>query len=223
MLPIAVISAKKGDGISLLYPGGQYLVLTFSSGPHFENTKKILNILKKYKAKASFFVDSFRAMNHPEVIRQIIQDGHDIGIQSKAINPIVMHDHITSSSAYLKSVTSLSEIKYFRPPLEYPQPEIVSWKEIISQSNNSASSTSTWKPILWTIQAHAKDLIKDGKDEWMKKILAQVKPGVILLCQDHHNEVVEVLPELLHHLIQEQYYELVSLTQILSFPDDSPH
>ncbi len=237
---ILTFGEGKGDGISLFYPGGQYLLLTFSGGPHFKNTHQILDILKRYKMKATFFVDINRSMNHQEVLRRIVQEGHDIGIQGSSTvfrqqNANTVFKYVISSIDYLKQATSLNTIKYFRPPSQYQRVDKVAWKEILAPLGNDSSSSveaSKLKTILWTI--HTRDLEtdiakKEGKveqsstDLWVEGIVKQVKPGVIILCHDHSETMLRALPQLLEQLIHKHYYELLSVTQVLSFPDDTPH
>jgi peptidoglycan-N-acetylglucosamine deacetylase len=54
------------------------VALTFDDGP-CRNTIAILDELKKRNIKATFFVVGFMANNHPEILRRIVDDGHEIG------------------------------------------------------------------------------------------------------------------------------------------------
>ena len=55
--------------------------LTFDDGPS-ENTRAILDVLKEYDVKATFFVTGQQALSHPERYREIAQEGHTIGMHS---------------------------------------------------------------------------------------------------------------------------------------------
>lgn len=59
------------------------IYLTFDVGSDAGNTSKILKILKKNKVKAVFFVNYTFAVNHPDLIKAMIDDGHIIGNGSK--------------------------------------------------------------------------------------------------------------------------------------------
>lgn len=54
------------------------LYLTFDDGPS-DNTRMILDTLKKYNAKASFFLIGRKGFAH---VREILQEGHALGIHS---------------------------------------------------------------------------------------------------------------------------------------------
>lgn len=55
--------------------------LTFDDGPG-KVTERILDVLKQYKVKATFFVIGQRAEQNPEILRAIAKDGHSIGNHS---------------------------------------------------------------------------------------------------------------------------------------------
>lgn len=56
--------------------------LTFDDGPDEKNTPAILDILKKEKAKATFYVLGRSAQAYPDVVRRIFAEGHAIGNHS---------------------------------------------------------------------------------------------------------------------------------------------
>jgi peptidoglycan/xylan/chitin deacetylase (PgdA/CDA1 family) len=57
--------------------GGHQLVLTFDDGPHYKNTTSILDTLKTYQVKATFFVlgSEIKASNS-SIIQRIVNEGH---------------------------------------------------------------------------------------------------------------------------------------------------
>lgn len=67
-----------------------HVSLTFDDGPDWKYTPKILDILKRSKIKASFFLVGKRAEKYPDIVRRIFEEGHDIGnhTYSHPIGPI---------------------------------------------------------------------------------------------------------------------------------------
>ncbi len=55
------------------------VVLTFDDGPDPLYTNPILDVLKKYNVKATFFVVGSQAQRYPEIIKRIIKEGHIVG------------------------------------------------------------------------------------------------------------------------------------------------
>lgn len=56
------------------------MYLTFDDGPSEENTQKVLAILRERNIKATFFLVGENVRQHPEVARQIVAEGHTVGI-----------------------------------------------------------------------------------------------------------------------------------------------
>lgn len=75
------------------------IFLTFDDGPHPEITPWILEQLKKYEAKATFFCLGKNAEKYSEIVQQILQDGHSIGNHGYAhLNGLK-----TNNDVYLKN------------------------------------------------------------------------------------------------------------------------
>ena len=55
------------------------LFLTFDDGPHPVITMQVLDLLKAYKAKATFFCIGNNVVKYPEVYKRIIDEGHAVG------------------------------------------------------------------------------------------------------------------------------------------------
>ena len=53
--------------------------ITFNGGPDPRWTPRILDMLRERKAKATFFVYGAQAASHPEIMRRIRAEGHEIG------------------------------------------------------------------------------------------------------------------------------------------------
>ncbi|MBA2248736.1 MAG: polysaccharide deacetylase family protein, partial [Chitinophagaceae bacterium] len=70
-----------------LYPGGIWSIrtkkkeiyFTFDDGPNAISTAYILDALKKYDAKATFFCIGKNVVEHIELYKRIIDDGHAVG------------------------------------------------------------------------------------------------------------------------------------------------
>lgn len=58
------------------------ICLTFDDGPHKVFTPIILDILKQYNIKATFFIVGNRVSDNKDIIKRIIDEGHDIGNHS---------------------------------------------------------------------------------------------------------------------------------------------
>lgn len=92
-------------------------VLTFDDGPHAQYTPKILDILKQYNAKATFFILTSRITKaHMPIIKRIIDEGHILASHSH------VHDNnndLSRNQFKQKLKKSLLEIKKIYDDLGY--------------------------------------------------------------------------------------------------------
>jgi peptidoglycan/xylan/chitin deacetylase (PgdA/CDA1 family) len=77
--PTALIRFGRVGAFSRAPKGGGRVALTFDDGPDPVYTPQILEILKKYQVKACFFLVGSKARTNPELVRQIVKAGHEIG------------------------------------------------------------------------------------------------------------------------------------------------
>src|SRR6202012_3447694 len=56
-----------------------YLAMTFDDGPSAEYTPRLLDLLKARHLKATFFLIGQNVQAHPELVRRIIAEGHEVG------------------------------------------------------------------------------------------------------------------------------------------------
>jgi peptidoglycan/xylan/chitin deacetylase (PgdA/CDA1 family) len=106
------------------------VALTFDDGPNINFTPKILSLLKKYHAKATFFCIGKNVKDHPDLLKKIVADGHLIGNHSyyhqnsfgflsteKVMEEIENTDKIIEETVDLKT-------RFFRPPFGVTNPNI---------------------------------------------------------------------------------------------------
>ncbi len=72
-----------GRVVTRFKPEGKQVWLTIDDGPHSRDTLKILNLLERYKAKATFFVIGKNIAAHPDLACQILKNGHQLGNHSQ--------------------------------------------------------------------------------------------------------------------------------------------
>jgi peptidoglycan/xylan/chitin deacetylase (PgdA/CDA1 family) len=183
------------------------IAITFDDGPN-EMTIPVLNVLKKYNAKATFFCIGKNIETHSDILKKTINDGHTIGNHSyshsatfdfynkeKVIAEIEKTDDLIAS--VLGKKTTL-----FRPPYGVTNPSI-----------RKALSVTKHKTIGWNIRS-LDGIIKNEKFV-LERIIKRIKPGGIVLLHDTSIETVDVLEQLLSFL-EKNNYSVVPLEELLN-------
>lgn len=122
-----------GSGVyvkAICKPDAPGVVLTFDDGVDEIQTPKVLDVLKKYDAKAIFFIIGEKAEKHPHLVQRIVAEGHKIGIHSythKPIFPILaydnMHKEVWDTKEILEKITG-EIVDLFRPPFGVTNPNV---------------------------------------------------------------------------------------------------
>ena len=89
--------------------------LSFDDGPIPDVTPFVLNTLKSFNAKATFFCIGENVVKHPEIYKQILADGHSVG--NHTYNHLKGWD--TKNEIYLDNITRCAKLvksNLFRPP-----------------------------------------------------------------------------------------------------------
>jgi len=91
------------------------IYLTFDDGPIPDVTDFVLNTLKSFDVKATFFCIGDNIIKHPDVFKRIIKDGHAIG--NHTFNHL--RGWVTEDETYaenFKKCQELTRTNLFRPP-----------------------------------------------------------------------------------------------------------
>ena len=89
--------------------------LTFDDGPIPESTPFILETLKKYNIKATFFMVGDNVRKYPELYRQIVEAGHRVG--NHTFNHIGGFKHTIKTYSYnTEKANAYIHSNLFRPP-----------------------------------------------------------------------------------------------------------
>ena len=192
---------KLRDTWQCLYPYGVFrtgkaVYLTFDDGPIPEVTPKVLAILAKYNVKATFFMVGENIDKHPEVFRQVVEAGHQIGNHT--------YNHIKgwhcTTATYLGNVEQCQErigdTNLFRPP--YGK---ATWLQ------RRMLHLMGYKLIYWDILT--RDYDKHVTPEQMLRLIQrETRPGSIINFHDSlksNERMLEVLPQAIEWLQKEGY------------------
>ena len=193
------------------------LALTFDDGPSSDYTIKILDVLKKKKAPAAFFVTGSNIQNNIPIIRRIYKEGHEIG------NHTFTHPNLEITTAnrerielrstrlLLESILNYSTL-LFRPPyITDAEPKnLFQIKSLaIAHDEGFICVTSYIDPNDWQEDVSA--------DTIVARTIAQRKNGNVILMHDaggDRTETVKALPIVIDSL-RKLGYEFVSVSDLM--------
>ncbi|KPD00021.1 Peptidoglycan-N-acetylmuramic acid deacetylase PdaC [Geobacillus sp. BCO2] len=97
------------------------LALTFDDGPDPYYTPKLLDLLKKYGVKATFFVVGRKVERYPDIVRRMAEEGHEIGIHNYRhisnwlLPPLWLDWGVRRAAKAIERATGKQPM-YYRPP-----------------------------------------------------------------------------------------------------------
>ncbi len=170
------------------------LFLTFDDGPHPVHTIFVLNELKKYNAKATFFCIGENVKKYPDVYMRILDEGHAVG------NHTFNHLNAwkTKEEDYLANIKlakSYIDSNLFRPPYGKISSFLV--KQLLLPQYNL-------KTIMWSILSGDFDP-KLSKQKCIENILLKADKGNIIVFHDSEKASEKLnytLPKLLEYYTQ---------------------
>lgn len=166
----------------------QKVLLTFDDGPHELLTPQILKTLKRHNVGAIFFVIGKQAEEHPEIIKQLLADGHLIGNHSQN-HPLMFaalrQESVEKEIGLCDNTLIAQNIHpgtYFRPPIGYTNPRIA-----------RAVKKFRKRVIGWSLRSF--DSVLKEESKLLERISSKVKPGDIVLLHDNLPQTEAVLEQ----------------------------
>ena len=176
---VGTVNRKILDKYQGIYMGNKeqkLIYLTFDLGYEAGYTSKILEVLKQNDVKATFFITAHYLNTQPDLVKQMIDEGHIVG------NHTVNHKSMPSCSldTIKKEVMDLHsamyekfgyEMKFIRPP-----------KGEYSERTVAYTNTLGYTSVMWSFGYDDWDEKKQGREDYgRKKILDNVHNGEIML------------------------------------------
>ena len=193
--PIAALGRRVLGTITGVSTSHPVIALTFDDGPHPQFTPMMLEVLKRHRARATFFMLGEYARKYPGIVKSVARDGHAIGNHS--------WDHpsfpVISSKERRRQIRTCGQAlvpygnRIFRPPFGHQ-----------TLRTRFDVLLLGYRVITWDVAAD------DWHDHDARRIAdrvgQQAKPGSIILF---HDALASVLEE--RHESREQTLEAVNM------------
>ncbi len=183
------------------------IALTFDDGPDASKTPEILDLLKEFHAKASFFIIGSKAEQQEFLCKRILLEGHQLANHSFShsnIFPIMrvsrIQNEVEKCQLVLKKISGETNL-YFRPPYGVSNPFVA-----------RALKPFNFIVIGWSIRSF--DTCTEDQNKLYNRIVSNIKDGDIILLHDTSKHVVNVLREVLVFL-KENNYQAVTVEDLV--------
>jgi peptidoglycan/xylan/chitin deacetylase (PgdA/CDA1 family) len=177
--------------------GARGAALTFDDGPDPVHTRRVLEILEKHDAHATFFLIGRKVEKHADVVREIVARGHDVGVHGFAHDrlfslrgPRRVRRDLERAVRAVEAVTKRRPV-LFRPPVGHTNPTIARIAEQLGLT------VVGWSAAGYDGIARARPL------RVAARVAKNLDDGVIVLLHDaaerddHEPVGVAALPEIL--------------------------
>ena len=176
----------------------RHVAITFDDGPNNIYTLEVLKLLKRYKAKASFFCIGKNIEMYPKILKEIVNQGHIIGNHTYSHSYLMgffskenVINEINCTNKLVEKILG-KKMKLFRPPFGITNPSIA-----------KAINEEKKQVIGWNIRSL--DTIINDEKKILNRIKNKISPGSIILLHDTSKKSVNVLKQLLIFLYKNNY------------------
>lgn len=193
--------------------GRRQVSLTFDDGPDPEATPKLLRLLAARGARATFFLIGARAARHPEIVRAIAAEGHEIGNHSWHhrnawfLGPRATEEEIVGGARVLADIAG-------KPPTLYRPP----WG-IVNVAALRAARRAGFTTVLWSVQPEG--LRACAPEDQLRYCARRLHDGAIVCLHDAPglpgapDRVLDLMPGLLD-LLADRGQAAVAVGDLLS-------
>ncbi|ODG92352.1 polysaccharide deacetylase family protein [Bacillus sp. AFS029533] len=202
---------KQGTAIWEVPVKEKVIAITFDDGPNDEYTPEVLDLLKKYNAKATFFLVGERVAKFPEVVMREIKEGHEVANHTytharlQYLTDEQIRDQLHKTHDAIIAATHVEPV-LFRPPFGY-----------YSERSINTVHDLGYLTVMWSWHQDTFDWQNPGVYKIVSNVLKDTRKGDIVLFHDHggdRSQTVDALKQILPAL-QKQGYQFVTVSQLL--------
>jgi len=205
---MARLRARSPEVVYSINTDQPVVALTIDDGPDETYSRKILDLLKKYHAHATFFIITDRIPGNEEVLQRMVEEGHEIGNHLTEDEPSIKLSNQQFEQELIQSDKILSqfgEVVWIRPGSGWFNDEML---ETIDKYGYhlALGSVYPYDPQIGLAWYSA------------KYVLWKAKPGAVIVLHDYENRgkrTVAALEEILPQL-EDRGFQVVTLSELVA-------
>lgn len=210
---------QRGEIVWEVKTDQKIIALTFDDGPDPKQTPAILDLLKKYNAYSTFFVIGKKATDYPEIVRRIVEEGHELANHTynhvyfkSSSSPKQIRQEITQAQDAIHKAANVKP-SLFRPPGGMYTGAVV-----------DAAKDMGLQMVMWSWHQDTRDWNLPGVQKIVKKVLGNARNGDIVLFHDHvvgRTQTIKALEIILPDL-QKRGYRFETVSNLLKYSTSQP-
>lgn len=177
--------------------------LTFDDGPDASITPAVLDVLKKYRVKATFYVVGRRIAGNEHIVKRAFDEGHEIGNHSwdhpdlSTLSPEAVNSQLQQTQEAITSA-GVPAPQTLRPPYGAVDPMVAAHNDLAI--------------VRWNVDPE--DWRNRDPAALTQHMVSQARPGAIMLLHDLYPETVAALGPTVQAL--KPHYQFVTASQLLN-------
>jgi peptidoglycan/xylan/chitin deacetylase (PgdA/CDA1 family) len=189
------------------------IALTFDDGPHKDSTPRIMEVLHQHKVPATFFLVGKHLEKHPEIAREIVSAGHEIGNHTFSHSLLYVlsknriREEIERTDSLLRNIDG-ADPKFFRPPAGFFTKQVLDIAEQLG-----------YRTVVGDV--YPRDPHFPGKEKIVERVLQRTVAGSIIILHDGGNaqrvdrsQTLEAISEIIPGL-KDKGFEFLTLAELL--------
>ncbi|OFV83764.1 MAG: hypothetical protein A2W26_08610 [Acidobacteria bacterium RBG_16_64_8] len=150
------------------------VAITFDDGPDAEVTPRLLDVLRRHRAYATFFMVGQAAARYPDIVRRVAEEGHAIGNHSwdhTSFRLLSGRERRANLRACERAIAPYDTHRLFRPPLG--EQSLMSRIEALVLG---------YTVVTWSVSTN--DWHGEEAQALAEQLIRAVRPGEIVLLHD---------------------------------------
>ena len=173
MAPWSQLYGANFQGVA---PGTKQLALTYDDGPNDPHTRNLLDVLAKQGAKATFFLMGRYVKQRPEIVRDIVAAGHEVGNHTWDHPPLVFRSAAETRRQLVETQKVIEDAcgvipTLFRPPFGGRRPGTFGVVRSLGLT-----------PVMWNVTCY--DWSATSNESIEQKARRQIRGGDVVLLHD---------------------------------------
>lgn len=211
--PVAVPASAASPALprisfNYVHVDGTYIALTFDDGPKEKLTPELLDLLAKHHIKATFFVVGQMVAEHPEILARAAREGHEIGNHSWSHPNFLKMSDEGVRRQLRQTDDAIKEAIGKRPTLMRPP-----YGNLSPRQQKWVHDEFGYRIILWDVDPL--DWKRPGPAVVCRRIVAETRPGSIVLSHDIHAGTIAAMPDTLDQL-EAKGFKFVTVSELLA-------